>query len=218
MINKLRLNDTQHRPYVKDWINQVYADVCVETEALQQSATMNLTANVASYTLPTQILRFKFVAGAPSTSPTGYGPPLKSVSIDEILNLRQTGQVNTASGGTVTMYSLVGMNQLEVFPTPTAADVLLVYYVYLPVALAADADVPVLQEPFAGKLLEAGATFEGAVFLKDPDIGFYRDEYQAKLRRFRAHLNRRQSGEVQQIQVAGNTPRIVLDRSADVWN
>ena len=47
VIQRLRLDATADLPKVKDWLNQVYAQVCVETEANVTVATMALTAGTS---------------------------------------------------------------------------------------------------------------------------------------------------------------------------
>lgn len=215
VIKKLRLDDTLDRPKVKDWLNQVYAQVCIETEALQKADTMTTTANVGSYLIPVQILRMKELVLAPASSPTSYGGPLQQVSLDEILAWRQGNQVSGTNNGTATRYALAGLNQLELYPTPSGVDTLLMYYVYLPAALTADTDVPVLQEPFASKLLEYGALAEAADFIKDPDQDRYRALYEDWMRRFRTHLSRRRGVGPGQMRVMG-APLVAVGRDIDL--
>jgi hypothetical protein len=214
VISKLRLDATADRNRVKDWINQVYAQVCLETEALQKADAMDTTANVASYTLPAQVLRMREIVSAAAASPTSYGPPLQQVSLDEILSLRQSGQVAYTNNGAAAKYALDGMTQLELYPTPTQIDKLLFYYVYLPTALAADADVPVLPEPFASKILEYGALVEGSDFISDPDQDRYRAIYEDWIRRLRVHLSRRRGSGPGQFRVLG-APPVSVGRDID---
>jgi hypothetical protein len=205
--------DSTNRQNIKDFINLVYARVCVETEALQKADTMTLTPNVASYTIDTAILRMKTLAAAPPGG--GYGPPLQQASLDEIVYWRQTGAVSPIANQTSTYYALVGMNELELYPTPSTADTLLMYYVYLPTPLAADADVPVLQEPYATDLLKYGAAFEAAADKSDPAAADWHTLYEDAKRRFVQHLNRRKGGGTGQMRVQGTTPRY-LRRDIDV--
>ena len=214
VIGKLRLDATADRSRVKDWINQVYAQVCLETEALQKADAMDVTANVASYTLPAAVLRMREIVSAASSSPTSWGPPLEQVTLDEILSLRQSGAIAYTNNGAAVKYALDGMTQLELYPTPTQVDKLLFYYVYLPTALSGDADVPVLPEPFASKILEYGALAEGADFVSDPDFDRYRAIYEDWLRRFRVHIARRRGSSVGQMRVLG-APLVSVGRDID---
>jgi hypothetical protein len=185
VIAKTRLDATADRAKVKDWINRVYARVCVETEALQRADTMTLTANVASYTLPGAVIRIKWLV---SSTPGGsYGAPLQSTSQEQILVWRQTG---------------------------TVAPVALMYYVYLPSPLSLDTDVPVIQEPYATDALEYGACFEAAAFKGDPAAGDWHSLYQDSKSRLIQHLSRRSGGGTGQLRVAGAMP-VRLRRDID---
>lgn len=213
VINKLRM-DTADRSKVRDWINQVYADACVETEVLQKGDTMAVTPNVGSYTLPSQVIRMIEIAMASAASPTSYGPPLEQVSLDQIIGLRQSSQVASTNNGTPSKYAVVGIQEIELWPTPTSADSLLMYYSYLPTALSADADTPVLPEPFGSKLLEYGALAEAADFVGDPDQDRYRALYENWLAKLRVHLNRRRGAGAGQLRVMG-APLVTLGRDID---
>jgi hypothetical protein len=213
VIAKVRLDATADRPKVKDWINRYYSRICVENEVTQTSATMTVTPGVASYTLPAAILRIKDIVGAPPGG--GYGPPLEAVSLDQILAWRQTGTVAPISNQTSTRYALAGQNELELFPTPANADTLLIYYVYLPTPLSADADVPVLQEPYATECLEYGACFEAAAFKGDPAAGDWHSLYADAASRLTRHLSRRVTGNTGQLRVVGTRTPLYLRADVD---
>jgi hypothetical protein len=201
---------------VKDWINWAYADACVKTEASQTSATMALTANSSTYTLPSAVLRIKYIAVKPVGN-TDYGGDLSESSLDEILDFRRGG--GGTNTGAVTHYALLGLTQLELWPTPSGADTLLMYYVALPTALSAATDLPILQEPYATDVLENGAARKGAEFLygpASPDVQYYGSLHQQALRDLRSHLLRRGGGRTQQLAVAGSwIPWLPHDPSVD---
>jgi parallel beta-helix repeat protein len=71
VIAKVRLDATADRPKVKDWINRYYSRICVENEVTQTSATMVVTAGVASYTLPARSCGSKTSSGHPPAAGTG---------------------------------------------------------------------------------------------------------------------------------------------------
>ncbi len=187
VIAKLNLDATADLTAVKAWINWAYADVCNDSEALQTTGTLALTAGTANYDLSTvasgAILRVKamYVTAAGATQ----SPPLAYVSLADILRRR-----TSAGSGTPTHYTLDGLNRLELYPTPAAADVLSFYYSYLPTLLSANGDLQVLGEPWS-KMLEAGALAEAADFVSDPLADQYRVVYEGWKGRFRAHLQRR---------------------------
>lgn len=215
VINKLRLDDAADRNKVKDWINQAYTDVCIETQASITAATMALTANQAEYTLPSAPVRITDIFVTP-VSGTRYGP-LDAVSLAQILQWRNASDGTNASTGTVQCYCRRGLNLLEVWPTPSAADVLTVYYVERPAPLSADTDIPELPEPYATKTLEYGALAEAADFKRDPSEDKYRALYQDWMRRLQAHLNMAGGGVAKQIPVYPGVNRRPHDNSMDVW-
>lgn len=175
---------------MKDWINQVYTKVCVQTGANITSDTMTLTAGAFSYTLPSAIHEIKGMFVTP-TNGVQYGP-LQPVTLDEIIRRRQAAGGTSQPYGQVSHYALLGMTEFELWPTPQGADVLTVYYSALPTPLSAGTDVPILPEPYASKLIEFGALMEAADFVKDP-FGYlaYAGEYDQWLQDFRAYLNRK---------------------------
>lgn len=190
VIVKARLDATLDLAAVKDWINQAYAEVCVETEANVSADTMTLTSGVASYALPAGIARIKQMTLTPAGS-TSMQPPLILTTLDEILTRRQlSGDVSNV-GSYVTHYTVVGLNQFEVWPTPAAADVLNVWIVALPTALSAGADVPLLEEPFASKLLEFGALVQAGDFKGDPATETWQNLYRSWISRYAKHLETR---------------------------
>ena len=214
VIGKLRLSDsTANRALVKDWINQSYAQTCLESQALQQAGYGTLTANSSTYTLPTEIIELKWVIAKPA-SDNYFGVPLERVSIDEILSWRNGSNAIPPASGTVTAYALIGMNQLELWPTPSTADTIQFYYSYLPTALSADGDIPAIQEPWASKCLEYGALVQGAELRADPLLDRWDNKYQEWKLRFRTHMNNR-GGMVDQFAVLSGYP-VPRDNSVDL--
>ncbi len=210
VLAKVRMADsTATRNLVKDWINQSYAQVCMETQALQEAGDALLTANSPTYTLPSHIIELKDVlireAGA-----TAFSSPLRKATLDEVLNWRQ----GNPSGGTVQAYALIGLNQLELYPPPSTAGTIRFYYSYLPTALSADADVPVLQEPWASTILTYGALAHAAEMQADPLGPTWTASYQDWKMRFRVHVNRR-GGMLDYFPVQPGSP-IPHSTSADV--
>ena len=194
-------NDLQ---YTKDIINQVYAQIVVETELNQTSATGTLTATSATYTLPAVIARIKQVLVAPANQTGVYGDPLEETSLDEILYRRRTNGYVSGTGTTASMYAVAGISELELWPTPGSADGILIYYVALPTALSDATDVPILQEPYP-KAIEYGALAEAADFLKDPDVDKYRGLYDLWMKKLNVHVKRRAGGHTRMIPVQGRT-------------
>ena len=167
--------------------------MCVELEANITTTTMTLTSGTASYTLDASISRIKEMFVTPVNGVlTG---PIELTTLDYIIRKRQAaGGVPTATGY-VTHYALLGINDFEVYPTPQAADVLTIWCVKLPTALSGNTDVPILQEPFASKLLEYGALAEAADFKGDPSEQEYRQLFETWKQRYRSHLTRKRGGQ-----------------------
>jgi hypothetical protein len=185
VIEKATLDPVLDLPKVKDWLNQVYFQAAVETEAISGEATMAMTAGVGSYVFPAAVARIRQMAVQPAGS-TQFSAPLILTTLDEILQRRQSGQSAQA-----THYTLVGINGLEVWPTPSAADMITVYYVSYPIALSAAGDVPVFEEPYASKILEFGALAEAGDFKGDPATAGWAADYTDWMGRYRAHLERK---------------------------
>ena len=175
---------------------------------------MTLTAGTASYTLSSSIARIKEMyvtpVGAQQTQ------PLQLTTLDYILRRRQSTGGTAVATGYTSHYALLGINDLELFPTPQAADVLTIWYVALPTALSAGTDVPILQEPYASKVLEYGALAEAADFKGDPAEQEYRGLYEQWLQRYRAHLNRKRGTQPGQFQVFPGRSYPPHDPSRDV--
>lgn len=187
VITKARLDTTLDTAKVKDWINQVYFQVCVETEASITTTTINCVAGTSKYTLAATIARIKQMAVKPSGS-TQFNPPLILTTLDEILNRRQAGGDAQTSGAWATHYTLLGINDLELWPTPAAADVVTVYYAAFPTALSANGDLPILEEPYASKLLEYGALAQAGDFKGDPATADWENGFALWMAKYEEHL------------------------------
>lgn len=215
VIKRLRLEPTTDLQKVKDWINQAYSQVVLQTECLVCRSTMTLTANESIYTLPSAVARMKYVAIRGSGQST-YDAPLMEVTVDDLLQWRRSSGGVSSSSSTPTHYCLVGLNQLELWPPPAAANTLLLYYVYFPTVLTADADVAVLQEPWNTRLLEYGALVEASDFIDVAKADTYRQWYDLWLGKFQQHLNRRGGAQVRQLPLIFPREYVPHDRSTDI--
>lgn len=166
----------------------MYTRVVVETEASATTTTLTLTPNVSKYTLSASISRLKTVVSTPVGGQVTT--PLRRRTIDQILTYRSAAVGPNASNGTVWAYCLIGLNELELYPTPQAADVLTFYYTAFPTPLSANGDVPILPEPYATDCLVFGGSAKMAQFSGDPDMSWYQQLYDDSIARLRTHLNR----------------------------
>lgn len=187
-ITNLRLDPTLDKQKAKDAVNAIYTQVCVETEALPTVATTTLSVGVSSYTLPSNISRLKTLNVTPVG---GYQTrPMLRISLDRMLAYRSAAAGPGTNNGTVYAYSIVGLNEFEVYPAPQNADTLTFYYTARPTALSGDTDTPVIPEPYATDCLVYGAEARLAQFSGDPDIGYYQQLYADAMARFKTHINR----------------------------
>lgn len=214
VIAKVRLDSTNDLQKVKDWINRVYADICIDTEAIQGVATMTLTANTSQYTLDSALLRIKQMYVTPSGQQQSR--PLVPTTVEQILEWSASNGATTSNQGSVTHYAQYGVDQIYFYPTPYAADTITVYYVKLPTALSSGTDVPSLQEPYVTECLVNGACYQAAVFLKDPDAELFKRDFEQARARFRGHLRRKQGSMTQGFRITQGQPVRPHDPSADV--
>lgn len=201
---------------IKDWINQTYYQVVLETECLQESDTMTLTANVADYTLPAAVARIKYMT-LRQASQGGFNAPLVLVPPMRILTWRQSAGGVSVTNSTAMYYSVLGLNDLLLYPTPSTADTLLLYYTQYPPILVNNTDVPLLPEPYGSQLLQAGALMEASDYLKDVIASYsYPQQFADWMTRFRQHLRRRAGAQTTQFEKAGGGSSMPHDPSSDV--
>lgn len=186
----------------------------METEALQDYATMTMTASTAVYTLDAGVLRIKQMYVTPSGQ--GQSRPLVPTSIEQILEWSSSNGASSSNTGSVTHYALLGTQNIQFYPTPASADVVTIYYVKLPTALSGAGDVPVLQEPYVSNCLVEGACFQAAMFLKDPDVMLYKRNYDEAMKSLRGHLRRKEGSMTRQFRLTRGDSVVPHDRSTDV--
>lgn len=216
VINKARLDSTADAQKVKDWINQSYADLCVETEALQREDTITLTANAASYVVPSAVVRINKIVIRQSNQ-TQYGPPLTLTTIGDILERRQSDGGTPVTNGTATHYALVGQDELELWPTPSSTDTLLIYYVKQPTALSGSTDQPGIPEPYASKCLEYGALVDAYDYIKDFISKNQAEQtYAIWKAKYRQHLRKRRGSGTLQLHDGTYGPAVPHDPSTDI--
>jgi len=190
VIDKVRLDSTDSATTtrVKDWINQAYMQVAIETRYWQTQGTATLTTGQASYTLDPNLLHIILITVTQAGGTAWF--PLKEAELDEILNFQA---VSPESTGPARRYCLVNSNELILWPTPMSADTITFYYAYLPTPLSSGTDVPGMPEPYASQCLEYGAAIKAAEWKRDlMMLGDFQQQYATALAAFQRFVNRRQ--------------------------
>lgn len=136
---KLGLDNTASgdQPLIDGWLNEGVREVLLDTHCYVAKATMNLSANVGDYDLPTTILAIHDIY----VTSGGEDGMFERVSADEILR-RRRADAAVAATGTTRYYAVNGANMLMVYPTPAAADTITIYYVPRPTELSSSAHDP----------------------------------------------------------------------------
>lgn len=160
VIAKVRLDPTADLAKVKDWINQTYSNVALQSKFFEGSAAgSTLVAGATSETLPTALIELEDV----TCTFAGTSPRLKQIGWEQLLDLRQF----STGTGPPQAYSL-RKNSVEFFPAAQGGELLTYYGSKQPDAyLSADSDVSLLPEPFGSKLLEYGACVQACEFKND---------------------------------------------------
>ena len=197
------------------WANEAVLDVLLKTGVYRSSATMTLTANTKDYTLPSEILAVDelYITGSNGDR------PLTRASTQDLLYMRRA----TSTSGDVMFYAVNGANLLMVYPTPTAADTLTVYYTPRPTAMSSGAHDP-SSTTYGGipaehhKAIEYYCLWQGGDYLDDQSSSQgqrYLDLYEKELAKIRRAV-RRKGGKRLGRATVGRRPVFVTHPSQDV--
>lgn len=122
------------------WINDALRDIARRAEVIQSfNTSVTIVAGTAKYTLPTNVIRVHRVEFKPSSQTSIY--PLEASSYQ---SMDAMWGVNQAASGKPSYYVLWGMPpslQMQLYPVPSEAGLLNLYYYRLPAVVASDADV-----------------------------------------------------------------------------
>lgn len=132
-IGNLNSDTAADQARMTTWANQAVVDLLLRTRCYVTSSTASLSAGVKDYTLDSNILT------ATNVYVSGASEPLMRVTPEELLNLRMGNQTVSSS---MQYYAVNGSNMLMVYPTPSANDVLMVYYVPRPSAMSVSSHDP----------------------------------------------------------------------------
>jgi hypothetical protein len=187
VTRKLGLDSTtgsDEQNMVGEHLNEAVLDVLLETHLRVSVGTATLAANESDYELDADILAIDTVLAGTV--------PMVRMSPDQILDLRR-GSATSSSG--VMRYAVSGSNLLMVWPTPSSASTLTIYFVPKPTAMSADTHDP-SESTYGGipvehhKGLELYALWQGADYDNNPKADAYYGQYtawQAKIRKARVH-------------------------------
>lgn len=125
---------------IKEALNKAVRRFALYTLCVERSATFNLTANTAFYTISAQITDFL----KPLRVTTSSGARVLPYTLDQLNKESDTWRTDT---GTVTKYAQEGFDLLAISKVPAGAGVTLtVRYAASPATLTADADEPEIPE------------------------------------------------------------------------
>lgn len=125
---------------VDGWLNDGVVDVLLRTECYVTSATMTETSGTGDYTLDTAMLIVKSLRWSAADGSSDSYP--QRVPVTEIERLRAATSTTDTTSTPASAYAVNGSNLLMVWPTPTAADTITVYYVPRPTAMSSASHDP----------------------------------------------------------------------------
>lgn len=122
---------------IRSWINEGVRDIARRTETLQSTALITVTADVQEYTLDGDYLRVHRVEWSPTSSSQVY--PLDYRDFNSMDAVWWTSQ--TTSKGYPSFYTMWGYPpslKIVLYPTPSEAGQLKMFYYLTPTDLATD--------------------------------------------------------------------------------
>ncbi len=122
---------------LRTWINEAARDMSRRSETLQNSSNITVVADTQEYTLPTDTLRVYRVEWRPTSSSNVY--PLEYRDFNSMDTVWWSSQ--TTSKGYPTFYTMWGYPpslKVVLYPTPSEAGVLKVFYYQHSTDLATD--------------------------------------------------------------------------------
>lgn len=124
---------------VDGWVNEAVVQFLVRTKAHARPAALSLTAEQSDYEMDSDILAMRGAWIEPSGGLQEI--PLRETSPEEIIAYRRYQGIN--GDPSARLFALQGSNVLMLFPPPaSSSDILHIFYVPRPTALAASSDSP----------------------------------------------------------------------------
>lgn len=217
--SKLGLDNTAasaEQVLIDQWCNEGVVDVLLQTRCYVTSATMALTAGEDEYTLSTSILHIADI----ELTAGGAVKRFQMVSPAEILEMRRRG---ASSADDPFYYAVAGSNMLMVYPTPTSAGTLTVYYTARPTVMSDAAHDP-SNTTYGGvptefhKAIELYALWQGAEYdnhTPSKNGKDFQEDYEKRLRRYRRHVNLKGNTVLAPARVNLRRRRLVADPGTD---
>ena len=122
---------------IDDLVNMAYEDIVLKTNCKVQTTTISLSSSTSDYTIPSSFLNILEVY----TTTSGQAYSMQRSTAEDIIR-RRIGVSPGFNSSPARYYATQGNDLLMVWPTPSAADSLSVYYVARPTALSVSSDVP----------------------------------------------------------------------------
>lgn len=170
------------------WINLGFIDVVQRTECLQKTDSAILTSGCDTFDLPAEVLTIKKLV---NVYPDGrVSRPYRAVDLETMLEIRRSTIMSPYEPYDRPLYTLVGENQLEIWPIPDGSWSLQFWYVRYPQQLTTSVSVPEIREPWGSQTIAYAACVEAGRFKKDPLLSDWEVTYQYWIDRFQAHINR----------------------------
>lgn len=191
-----RYTDTSDTTTAKAHVNDAYRELVRIGKAKITTVSKTLVAGTGSYTLSgsfslSDVLEILYITYIPTGS-TNLAAPLQPVGYEEILRYRIS-----STTGYVRCYALVGVDNIELYPAPDAADSISIVYVSAPTALSADGDVPSAVPQEWQNLIAIGATARMMDEEASEDVPTWQARWDQGTARFQAWVKKR----------SGATPR-----------
>lgn len=191
VASKIGMKSTEEFGLLEGWIDEAVEQYLVETKALVREGVMALTSGVSDYTLPVGILSFSSIWVDPANNDT---VELTQVGSGEMIRRRRYSY----TGDTPSVYQLLGMDLLRVYPTPSTGDTLHVLYVPAPAPLANGDDLALVGVPLADHpTIEEYVSWKAADWDDDTSskVGqAYQQGWELGLRRAKVRRNRLDNG------------------------
>lgn len=123
-------------PMIRRWLHEGAKDLARYTEAIEEKATISVSAGTGEYSGPTDVVKVTSVMFTATGSTINN--PLDYVDVDVAQGIFYTGSQGTPRA--FTLWKPAPNMAIRLYPTPSLAGTLTVWYRRLPTALVYDTD------------------------------------------------------------------------------